>query len=210
VKWEDNEKVPLYERIKDKVGPKSSLKPLLDKANKRILVQIKNLDRAANKLSKRDKSLFNRVVKAYSKHDSVRAKVYANELAEIRKTTKQIGDTKLALEQISLRLGTVSDFGDVVSTLSPSVSVLQNIGNGISKTMPKAGKELSQIGNLLNGVIAESNQGTGIDIDFETPNDEAKNILSEASKVAKESIKQQLPETPTDTSAVKKKVSTNT
>jgi len=119
-------------------------------------------------------------------------------------------DTKLALEQISLRLGTVSEFGDVVSMLSPTVSVLQNIGKGLANTLPEAEKEFGQIGNLLNGIIADSNQGTGMDIDFEAPNDEAKNILSEAAKVAEQNIKQQLPEIPTDMPKVRKKVLTKT
>ena len=207
-KWENEEKIPLHEKIKDKVRPPGSLKPRLDKANKRMQIQIQKLNKAAKHFSERDKSLFTKTVKAYSKHDLVRAKVYANELAEIRKTKKQIMDTKLALEQISLRLGTVSEFGDVVSMLSPTVSVLQNIGKGLVNTLPEAGKELGQIGNLLNGIIAESNQGTGMDIDFEAPNDEAKNILSEAAKVAEQNIKQQLPEIPTDIPTVRKKVLT--
>jgi division protein CdvB (Snf7/Vps24/ESCRT-III family) len=209
-KWEDEEKLPLHEKIKDKVRPPSSLKPRLDKANKRMQIQIQKLNKAANHFSERDKSLFAKTVKAYSKHDLVRAQVYANELAEIRKSEKQIMATKLALEQISLRLGTVSEFGDVVSMLSPTVSVLQNIGKGLAKTLPEAGKELGQIGNLLNGIIADSNQGTGMDIDFEAPNDEAKNILSEAAKVAEENIKQQLPEIPADIPTVRKKVLTKT
>jgi len=207
-KWENEEKIPLHEKIKDKVRPPGSLKPRLDKANKRMQIQIRKLNKAAKHFSERDKSLFAKTVKAYSKHDLVRAKVYANELSEIRKTKKQIMDTKLALEQISLRLGTVSEFGDVVSMLSPTVSVLQNIGKGLVNTLPEAGKELGQIGNLLNGIIAESNQGTGLDIDFEAPNDEAKNILSEAAKVAEQNIKQQLPEIPTDIPTVRKKVLT--
>jgi len=207
-KWKDEEKISLHEKIKDKVRPSGSLKPRLDKANKRMQIQIRKLDTAAKHISERDKSLFTKTVKAYSKHDLVRAKVYANELAEIRKTKKQITDTKLALEQISLRLGTVSEFGDVVSMLSPTVSVLQNIGKGLTNTLPEAGKELGQIGNLLNGIITESNQGTGMDIDFEAPNDEAKNILSEAAKVAEQNIKQQLPEIPTDIPTVRKKVLT--
>jgi division protein CdvB (Snf7/Vps24/ESCRT-III family) len=206
--WKEKEKTPFREQIKDKIRPKGSLKPRLDKANKRLQIQIQKLNRAANRFEKRDKSLFAKTVKAYSEHDLVRAQVYANELAEMRKTEQTIMDTRLALEQISLRLGTVSDFGDVVTMLSPTVSVLQNIGKGLSNTMPEAGKELGQIGELLNGIIAESNQGTGIDIDFEAPNDEAKKILGEAANAAEENIKQRLPEIPIDVQTPREKVLT--
>ncbi|MGD2066049.1 MAG: Snf7 family protein [Candidatus Bathyarchaeota archaeon] len=207
-KWENEEKIPLHERVKKKVRPSSSLKPRLDNANKRMQIQIRKLNTAAKRFSERDKGLFAKIVEAYSKHDLIRAKVYANELAEIRKGKKQIMGTRLALEQISLRLSTVSEFGDVVNILSPTVNVLQNIGNGLSKTLPEAGKELGQIGDLLNGIIADSSQGDGIDIDFEVPNDEAKSILNEAAKVAEQNIEQKLPETPTDMPEVKKKILT--
>jgi len=208
--WKDREKLPLHKMVKDKIRPAGSLKPHLDRANKRMRLQIKKLDKVANQFTKRDTSLFAKTVKAYSKHDLVRARVYANELAEIRKSKKQIIDTKLALEQISLRLGTVSEFGDVVSVLSPTVSVLKNIGKGIVNTMPEAEKELGHLGNLLNGIIAESNQGTGMGITFEAPNDAAKTILNEAAKVAEENIKPHLPEMPVGVPAVKKKVLTKT
>lgn len=205
-KWKKEESIPLREKIKDKVRPAGSLKPRLDDANKRMQIQIKKLERAANHFSKRDKSLFAKTVKAYSKHDLMRAKVYANELSEIRKTKKSISDTKLALEQISLRLGTVSEFGDVVGMLSPTVSVLQNIGKGISNTLPEAGNELGQIGDLLTGIISESNQSSGIDVNFDAPNEAAQNILNEAAQAAEQNIKQQLPDVPVDIPVTNEKV----
>jgi division protein CdvB (Snf7/Vps24/ESCRT-III family) len=207
-KWKDEENIPLSDKIKEKIRPAGLLKPRLENANKRVQIQIRKLGRAANHFSERDKSLFAKTVKAYSEHETLRAKVYANELSEIRKTKKHISDTKLALEQISLRLGTVSDFGDIVGMLSPTVSVLQNIRKGISKTLPDAGKELGQIGDLLNGIIMESNQSTKMDIAFESPNDTAQSILNEASEFAEQNIKQQLPETPVEIPIVKEKVLT--
>jgi division protein CdvB (Snf7/Vps24/ESCRT-III family) len=207
-KWENGEKIPLHEKIKEKVRPPGALKPRLDNAKKRMQVQIRKLNKAAKRFSERDKLLFEKTVKAYSKHEIIRAKVYANELAEIRKSKKQIMGTRLALEQISLRLSTVSEFGDVVNILSPSVNLLQNIGKGLSKTLPEAGKELGKIGDLLNGIIADSTQGAGLEIDFEAPNDDSINILNEAAKVVEQNMKQKLPETPTDIPEVKKKIPT--
>lgn len=209
-KWKGEDKIPLREKIKDKIIPDKSLKLRLEMAKKRMRLQIKKLDRAANQFTKRNKSLFAKIVKAYSKHDLLRAKVYANELAEIRKSKKQIIYTKLALEQISLRLDTVSEFGDIVSMLSPTIGVLKNIRKGIANTMPKAENELGNIGNLLNGIITEANQDTLVDIDFQTSNDAAKKILNEAAKFAEENIKQQLPEIPAGIPAVNTKVLSKT
>ena len=204
--WKIEEKTSLSDKIKDRVRKPAALKSRIDVANKRMQVQIHNLDQAVNRFSKRDKSLFDKTVKAYSQHDLVRAKVYASELSEMRKTVKHISNTKLALEQISLRLGTVSEFGDVVGVLSPSVNMLRDVGKGISGTLPEAGKELSQISNLLNGIMSETNQSNQIDLSFDAPNDDAQNILNEAAQIAQNNVEQQLPEVPVDAPRIEEKV----
>ncbi|MEM3054074.1 MAG: hypothetical protein QXM52_00005, partial [Candidatus Bathyarchaeia archaeon] len=116
-RWEErNEDQPFTERIKEAVRPPGPLKPRLDMAVRRIELQIQKLDQASERFSQRDKSIFARIVDAYTKHDMARANVFANELAEIRKMEKMIMHARLALEQIVLRLRTVSELGDVVST----------------------------------------------------------------------------------------------
>jgi len=209
-KWKEKEETPFYKKIKERVRSPSPLKPRLDYTIKRMEIQIRKLDKASNRFSERDKSLFARTVKAYSKHDLIRAKVYANELAEIRKTEKMIIHTKLALEQIALRLSTVSEFGDVVSTLAPTVSVLRSVKTGIAGTLPDAERGLGQIGDLLNEIIADAGQGTGINIDFEAANEDAQKILDEAASVAEQKIKQELPEIPANVPTVREKVLTQT
>ena len=44
--------------------------------------------------------------------------------------SRLIINAKLALEQITLRLRTVSELGDVVSTLGPAVGVLRSVKSG--------------------------------------------------------------------------------
>jgi len=172
------------------------LKPRLDFAVRRIELQIQRLDKAADRFTERDKSIFDKIVKAYSKHDMPRANVFANELAEIRKMEKMIMHSRLALEQIALRLSTVSELGDVVSTLAPAVGVLRGIRNGMSAIFPEAEREIGQIGNLLSGIIVDAGQSTGLNINFETANDDAQKILTEAATVAENKIKEKFPELP--------------
>src|SRR4030067_1143487 len=126
-KWgESREYSPsLTTKVKETVKPQGPLKPRIDFAVRRIEGQVQRLEQAGNRFSERDKHLFSPVIEAYSKHDKLHANVFANELAEVRKMEKMIMHGKLALEQIALRLKTVSDLGDVVSTLGPAVSVLQ-------------------------------------------------------------------------------------
>lgn len=196
-RWEDRRsEQPLTERIKGAVKPPGPLKPRLDVAIRRLDLQTQKLDQANDRFSKRDKSIFARIVDAYTKHDMARANVFANELAEIRKMERMIMHARLALEQISLRLRTVSELGDVVSTLGPAVSVLRAVKSGMSNIFPEAERELGQIGDILSGIIMEAGQGGGLMMNFETTNEDAQKILTEASAVAEQKIKEKFPELP--------------
>jgi division protein CdvB (Snf7/Vps24/ESCRT-III family) len=55
---------------------------------------------------------------------------------------------------------------------------------------------LGQIGNLLGGIIVEAGHSTGTTINFETANEDAQKILTEASAVAEQRIKEKFPELP--------------
>jgi len=196
-RWDERrDEQPITERIKEAVRPPGPLKPRLDMAVRRIELQIQKLDQASERFSQRDKSIFARIVDAYTKHDMARANVFANELAEIRKMEKMIMQARLALEQIVLRLRTVSELGDVVSTLGPAVSVLRAVKAGMANIFPEAERELGQIGNLLSGIIVEAGQSTGLSINFETANEDAQKILTEAAAVAEQRIKEKFPELP--------------
>jgi division protein CdvB (Snf7/Vps24/ESCRT-III family) len=210
-KWGKGYKEPaLKERIKEAVRSPEPLKPRLDLAVRRIDLQIQKLDKATNRLTERDKSIFNRIVKAYSKHDMPRANVFANELAGIRKMEKMIMHSRLALEQIALRLSTVSELGDVVTTLGPAVGVLRSVRDGMSAVFPEAERELGQIGNLLGGMITDVGHNTGVSIDFETANDDAQNILDEAATVAEHKINEKFPALPAGMPILGEKTATET
>ena len=187
---------PLTTKIKEAVRPPGPLKPRMDYAVRRIDVQIQRLDKATDRFSERDKSIFARIVNAYSKHDMARANVFANELAEIRKMERMIIHARLALEQIVLRLSTVSELGDVVSTLAPAVGVLRSVKNGMAAVFPEAERELGSIGNLLSGIIMDAGHSTGLNIDFQTASEDAQKILNEAATVAEQKVKEKFPELP--------------
>ena len=197
-KWgEGKDGTPLTTKIKEAIRSPRPLRPRLDYAIKRIQIQIERLDKATTRFSARDESIFARVVDAYSKHDMARANVFANELAAMRRMEKTIIHSRLALEQIVLRLSTVSELGDVVSTLAPAVGVMRGVRNGMSAVFPEAERELGSIGNLLNGIMIDAGQSTGVTIDFQTASEDAQTILSEAATVAEHKVKEKFPELPT-------------
>jgi len=140
----------------------------------------------------------------------LRANVFASELGEIRKMEKMIMHARLALEQIVLRLRTVSELGDVVSTLSPTVGVLRSVRTGMVGVLPEAERELGQIGNLLSEIIVDAGQSTGLNINFEAANENAQEILNEAATVAEQKVKEKFPELPVEVPSTREKASAKT
>jgi len=196
-KWESRkEEAPFSNRLKDAVKPPGPLKPRLDFAVRRIELQVQKLDQATDRFGQRDKAIFARIVDAYTKHDTARANVFANELSEVRKMSRLIINAKLALEQITLRLRTVSELGDVVSTLGPAVGVLRSVRTGLVSVFPEAENELGEIGNMLSGIMIEAGQGSGMTLNFDTVNEDASKILTEAATVAEQKIKDKFPDLP--------------
>ena len=202
-RWESRkEEQPFSSKIVTAVRPPRPLKPRLDFAVRRIELQTQKLDQATERFSQRDKAIFARIVDAYTKHDAARANVFANELAEIRKMERLIINARLALEQIVLRLRTVSELGDVVSTLGPAVGVLRSVRAGLASVFPEAENELGEIGNLLSGIMIEAGQSSGMTLNFDTVNEDAQKILTEAATVAEQRIKEKFPELPPGIPAV--------
>jgi len=176
--------------------PPGPLKPRIDFVVRRIEIQFQKLDKAADRFTERDKFIFDKIVKAYSKRDMPRANVFAKELAEIRKMEIMIMHARLALEQIVLELSKISVVGDVVPTLSPILGMVRSVRNKMSATFPGAEEELGRISNLLSGIIVDAGLSTGGTINFETANDEARKILDEKATIAEQKIKEKFPELP--------------
>jgi division protein CdvB (Snf7/Vps24/ESCRT-III family) len=68
---------------------------------------------------------------------------------------KIVSSARLAIEQIQLRLKTVTELGDVVVTLSPAMSVIKGIRGGLSSMLPEADQSFSQISDMLASIMAE-------------------------------------------------------
>ncbi|MFP3133222.1 MAG: Snf7 family protein [Nitrososphaeria archaeon] len=192
--WESKKDESIGDKIKTAVKPDEPLKRKLEQAIRLIQIQIAKLDGTASKLKEKDKKYFEKIVSYLQKHDNERANIYATELAEIRKMYKMITQAKLALEQISTRLSTATELGDVVAVLDPAMKVLSSIRRGVSNVMPTAEDELGEISTLLNNIMVDAGQISSSGISFEPTNDEAESILSQASAIAEARMKQTLPD----------------
>ncbi|MFB5610273.1 MAG: Snf7 family protein [Nitrosopumilaceae archaeon] len=197
-KWSKPPTPGFTERINDALKPKGPLKPRVQTAIKRLQGQISKLDNMLSKLKERDEKIFQRVVIATQQHDTQTSKVLSNELAEIRKVSKILGNARMALEQIELRLTTAHDLGDTVVTIMPTIGLMKNLKSSLSKFMPGADQEINKMAEMLGGLMTETFSGDatfGID---ESTNAESDKILQEAAAVAESTVDNKFPNTPMD------------
>lgn len=197
-KWSKPPSPGLSQRINDAIKPKGSLKPRVEMAVKRLQAQVSKLDNMLTKLKQRDEQIFQRIVTATQQHDAHTGKVLSNELAEIRKVSRILGNARMALEQIELRLTTFHDLGDTVVTIMPTIGLMKSLKSSLVKFMPEADQEVNRMTEMLGGLMTDtfsSDATFGIEA---TTNAESDKILQEAAAVAETAVNEKFPSMPVE------------
>ena len=200
-KWhalKNNEK--LSQAFMGRVKPDAPLKNRLDTAQKKLQLQITKLAEIDTKLQQKNNAIFEKIVNSKKANNETYAKVYANELAEIRKHQKMINNAKLSMEQIQIRLNTVSELGDVVVTLSPCMSLIKGLNSDLGGMMPTVSDSMQDLSNMLGDIVT----GSSITHDdslgqMDTMNSDATAILEEAQSIVSENTRQSMPDPPSAT-----------
>ena len=186
----------LSQKVLDRVKPETSLKNRLTFAQKKLQLQITRLDETHKKLQQNHDRVFQKIVYAQKTGNESRAKAYALEVKEIRKVRNVVGEAKLAMEQIQLRLNTVSELGDVVVTLSPCMSLIKGLSPSISGFLPEMNTTMNDLSNLFDGMITDSALKTDSVFETNQDNPDAKAILEEVHAVIEGEAKSSIPEPP--------------
>ncbi|MGQ9759277.1 MAG: Snf7 family protein [Candidatus Methanomethylicaceae archaeon] len=186
-KWEDRNK---FSTVK---GP---LKPKIEEAIEIINIQLQRLDFKGAKIREYDRVLFKQVVNHYRSRDLLRAKMYANELTEVRKLAKVITTARLALEQIAVRLSTIKEYGDVAASVAPALFAVKNIYSGVAQLIPDAEHSLQKLGEVLDGLMVDASQYSDNIITPAYISKEGEGILQSASEMAELNLSKTLPKIP--------------
>ena len=189
-------RVNLSQKVLDKVKPETSLKNRIVFAEKKLQLQISRLDETHQKLQQNHDHVFQKLVAAQKIGNEPRAKAYALEVQEIRKVRKVIGEAKLAMEQIKLRLNTVSELGDVVVTLSPCMSLIKGLAPSISGFVPEINTSMNELSNMLGNMITDSSLKTESIMESNQDNADTRSILEEVHAVLEGETKTNIPEPP--------------
>ena len=197
--WARQETQSVTGKLRDAVQPQGALKPRIQTAVNKLQVQISKMDSMLGKLHERDAQLFKRIVTAMQQHDTSTSKVLSNELAEIRKVTKMLGNARMSLEQVQLRLTTIHDLGDAMVAIGPAMSTMKGLKSSLGRFMPEADSELNAMTQTLNGLMMDSLAGDSFSLDTDTSSEETDKILQEASAVAEQQIGDKFPSVPSQT-----------
>ena len=196
-RWQQNRSnESTSQKIKDAVNPQTDLRKKLVETDRSLNSQISKLDKTVAKMTEKEKSLFNRTTMAFQRHDTTQAHAYANELTEHRKAMKLVQGAKLSLEQVKLRLNTITDFGDLANVIAPVGQVVRTVRRNLQSVMPSANDTLSEINTGLEGMMQEIGTVPGMSMSFDTNGEEAEKILAEASVVAETKMAGTFPSIP--------------
>src|SRR3990170_6662973 len=127
---------------------------------------------------------------------SVTSKVLSNELAEIRKVIRMLGNARMSLEQVQLRLTTIHDLGDAMVAIGPAMATMKGLKSSLGRFMPEADAELTSMTQTLNGLMMDSLAGGDFSVESDASNEETEKILQEASAVAEQQIGDRFPSVP--------------
>ena len=196
--WNDIKNgLSLSQRVLDKVvKPESALKNKISNAQSALQIQISKLECTHKKLQDNHDRIFNKIVDAKKARDESKARSYAIELQELRKIKTMIGNAKLSMEQIQLRLNTVSELGDVVVTLSPCMSLIKGLAPSISSLMPGVSSSLQDLTGVLNDVMTTSTFDPESIISNDHLDQDTTAILEEAHAVIEGETISKMPEPP--------------
>ena len=196
-KWNKTQSENMAVKILESIKSQTPLRPRIEEAQKKLEMQITKLESISGKIVEKDQLIFKRIVHSIQNHDVQYAKLLSNELSQIRKMSKMVDSAKLALEQIQLRLNTITELGDVVVTLTPAMSVIKNIQGGLTSMVPEADQSLSQISDLMGGILSDSAQIPKHEVDSGRPlSEESTSIIEEATTLVEQSMKEKFPDLP--------------
>ena len=180
-------KVPLEERI--------------DRALYKLGMQQAKLERVRQETEKLAQETFDKCIQAQLDKDDQKATLYATECAQARKVGQTILTSQMAVEQIMIRLQTLKEFKNVVSEIGPVSTVAKTLKGKLTNLAPGVSVELRDVNVSLEGMLVEAGEVSRSEGPIATH--ETDDILSQASLVAEQKLKERFPVAPANAVATK-------
>jgi len=150
-----------------------------------IETQRKELEALKARLAERRQKLFETSVRALQEKNKSKASVYATEHAEVRKVSRVVEASELALTQVSLRLQSITEIGDAMLHMDTAFRSLKQVSKEMQGVLPALDAASTDINSTLVETMAQMGQiSPSINIDIRTEN--SQDLVEQAKRYAEE------------------------
>lgn len=167
------------------------LRPKINQIQYRIHEEILKLLKIFDELKIQDEEVIRKLIVSIKENNIQYSSLISSELNKIRKTCKAIVISKIVLDTLQVQIHSVSNFKDLVETLTPSITVIKSLRSMLFSQIRASELDLRSISDLLIDVLINAGQVGGHLINFEIANDRASTILHDASYEAEDKIRKE-------------------
>lgn len=162
-----------------------------------LSTHVHRLENKYRELEARGKEYFERCVDALVMGDEAHAKLYADEIAELRRLAKIILNSKLILEQVKIRLESLTELSEVIGLASSLKGIIGRVVGEVGKIAPEAASSLEDLSKQIdNFMTTSSSEITDSPIAVPELSDEASKIFEDAKKIVAMKLRESFPDVP--------------
>lgn len=170
----------------------------INNATSVVYNQLSRLKALDNRFASMEAYYLNQVTASIKTGNNGRARILANELANLKKVRRTTQHTGMALEALVIRFSTLNEFAAILDTIDPTVEMIKGIHADLTRAIPQAGQTLSEVSEVTTDVLASSNMRSEVGR-VSTPIDQgAYDILNEVERTLESEAKAKLPEIPSN------------
>jgi division protein CdvB (Snf7/Vps24/ESCRT-III family) len=168
----------------------------INNATSVVYNQLSRLKALDNRFASMESYYLSQVTASIKTGDNARARILANELANLKKVRRTTQHTGMALEALVIRFSTMNEFAMILDTIDPTVEMIKGIHADLTRAMPQAGQALSEVSAVTADVLTSANVRSEAGR-ISTPMDQAAyDILNEIEGALESEAKAKLPEIP--------------
>ena len=181
-----------------KLHESKSFNETLTKTITQLNKECSRLELITRALKRRDQELFEICKASLERGEEERARIYANEVGEIRKTLSLVTTTKLTLEKTSLRLGTIKEVCPTLQELSGIFGNVKDTLRILADIMPSMSPGMVALNETVTEMLSVTQSQSLPSIEPIAIRDETTEaIIQEAEGVVEEELKRKIPVPPT-------------
>ncbi len=175
----------------------------LKRALEQILVELdlsyNAIEEVARKMQRRYNELYTQALRAVTEKNIARATIYANEMVEIKKIYRRLRIALTFIEQLKLRVGTLSELDKIRPSLIEFQRLLDLLKPQIAPIVPNVAVSLERVMGEINAITgATSTPEPMLEHTVKPDSREAsellKKIIADADRSVDETLPQMLPE----------------